>query len=303
MAQQSNKNEDKKNPFETKRIAKFIDHQIPSMIASINRLAAAIERYNEINVKDYEKNNLSKIVDAVNDDLTAISDDLTIEIEENVIGVEENDTTKNNEVNKDTSTELVEVQIINVEDENELILNSDNEDTVIDNPVNLPNQAIDAESEIEIQIDDEEPVELNKENEEIVQEVNALEVDNVKDEKEADISVLVDKEETKDEMQKPEWAYFEDGNLKIVLQALEEEGEITCKIPRRNIYKLAVLMQESDKDTTNTIAAVYQKLTNNKFYGISDIDNVEYQVDASDLRNAVMQFEKKINRLQYESNK
>ena len=109
-------------------------------------------------------------------------------------------------------------------------------------------------------------------------------------------------QETRPEAPK-EWAYFED-KIKLVVEALSEEGEVRCDIPKRNIAKLAVQMQDTEDGNTNTMAAVYQKLNDSRYYGISAFDNKEVELGKfNNIQAAVMDFEKVLMRLDYQYNK
>ena len=332
MNQQKNKQEETRGFFETKRVVKFIDHQIPAMIASINRLAAAIEKYNEaqLGVENNNKKNNSKESKAnlSKDDVSVLMADMTLDMDdiqnepdakdylvdnnpneyrkpeqEIEIAIEEpapEEPLKDEEKRADDLSELIteEKEDNNIktqgnDDLDELIIEEENRDSIKEQ---------DASDLTELIIEEKEDDNTKEQNDEVIDikidEPQISEPENVT----YDTTNKIEEPVIEETASKPEWAYFEDGNLKVVLQALEEEGEITCKIPRRNIYKLAVLMQDVGDEVINTIAAVYLKLSNNKFYGISDIDNVEYQIDnAINLKDAVMQFEKTINQLKYKS--
>ena len=116
------------------------------------------------------------------------------------------------------------------------------------------------------------------------------------------VSHTPDVQETRLEAPK-EWAYFED-KIKLVVEALSEEGEVRCDVPKRNIAKLAVQMQDTENGNTNTVAAVYQKLNDSRYYGISAFDNKEVELGKfNNIQAAVMDFEKILMRLDYEYNK
>ena len=116
------------------------------------------------------------------------------------------------------------------------------------------------------------------------------------------VSHVPDIQETRPEAPK-EWAYFED-KIKLVVEALSEEGEVRCDVPKRNIAKLAVQMQDTEDGNTNTVAAVYQKLNDSRYYGISAFDNKEVELGKfNNIQAAVMDFEKVLMRLDYQYNK
>ena len=150
MSQEKNNYDGQKSPFETKRIAKFIDHQIPSMIASINRLAAAIETYNEINGASSRrnkdgKNNSHNGFDNINDLKGAVKEDMFAMVMD---------------VGLDTSNGIDNQSVDNVGADDELIID------LVEDDSSAPVQSQDGqavsevnESEIEIIETDELPLE------------------------------------------------------------------------------------------------------------------------------------------------
>lgn len=100
-----------------------------------------------------------------------------------------------------------------------------------------------------------------------------------------------------------EWAFFKD-KIKLVVEAIEEEGRVKCTIPKRNILELAVQMQDAPDGNTDTVAAVYQKLNDSRYYGISCIDNKEVELGKyNNIESAVMDFEKILLQLDFKNRK
>lgn len=383
MQNMENKNNNpEKNVFETKRINKFIDHQMPALITAINRLAAAIENNNGSEITLYANNqpnnkkgnknrkNINDQTKIINNDIEAMVNDMDyIEVPEELVNVNtipKSKADKNNEEEIELEDENIlekvaepkkvidpnaPIQPVLVPDKEDIAIfvlplqlkkenNQDNvsyeaKKAVIEHvpenaPEVVPTPVPEAEAKIEIVTepisktmpkarpdnDTEEEIELEADETEpkANADENLLTEDNTKGvkedrhsetEDEVEVEEVESEDETGDisdeeynaifkpEESKPEWVSFDNENFKIVIKVLEGEGEITCKLPRRNINKIAALMQDVGDGKTNTIAAVYQKLINNKFYGICDIDNMEYRIDnALNLQVAISEFDK-----------